>query len=128
MPYEVNIVAGADAGKYWALLSFRDRRGNLHEKQIRQERKATKNSNILQAATDALGVLKGRCRVNIYTESEYLVEAFRQGWTENWQQGGWVNAKGKPVRNEYQWRELCSLAQRHQVEFHYTTEEETWTN
>lgn len=125
MPYEVNIVVGASAGKYCAFLSFLDRKGQLYEKQIRAERKATKNSNILQAAVDALGILKGRCRVNIYTDSEYLVEAFRQGWAANWQQGGWVNAKGKPVKNGYQWRELCSLVERHQVTFNYTREERT---
>ena len=39
MPYEVNIVVGAGAGKYCAFLSFLDRKGQLHEKQIRVERK-----------------------------------------------------------------------------------------
>lgn len=115
-------MAGASPVKYWALLSFTDRRGILHEKQILQERKATKNSNILQAATDALEVLQGRCRVNVWTDSEYLVEPFRQEWIKNWQQGGWVNAKGKRVKNGYQWQMLCGLVERHQVTFHYTRE------
>ncbi|MCI8958182.1 MAG: ribonuclease HI [Lachnospiraceae bacterium] len=122
MFYEVNAVAGASPSKYWALLSFTDRRGALHEKQIRKERQATKNSNILQAVTDALEVLQGRCRVNVWTDSEYLVEAFRQGWVTNWQQNGWESAKGKTVKNAYQWQVLCSLVERHQVTFHYTRE------
>ena len=54
--YEVDIGIGGDREGYWALLRFEDRQGKPHRKEIRQEREADKNSNLLQAAVVAAAV------------------------------------------------------------------------
>lgn len=124
MTYEVNIVIAASPSKYLALLAFADRGGKLHEKQIQADRKATKNSNTIQAAIDALRELAVPCRVNIYSDSEYLVEPVRQGWVKNWEENGWETARGKPVRNAEQWQQLRELMKEHETNIYYNRERE----
>ena len=124
MLYDVSIATGASPNKYWALLAFTDRRGELHEKQIQVERKATKNSNALQAAIDALEVLKAPCKVTIYAESEYMVEPFRQGWAAAWEKHGWKKTGGKPLKNADQWQQLFKAMEPHKMQFLYNQGED----
>ena len=49
----------------------------------------TNNRMELFAPIQALARLKEPCEVRIYSDSAYLVNAFHQGWIENWQRSGW---------------------------------------
>lgn len=71
----------------------------------------------LQAAIAALESLKYSCQVKLYSDSAYLINAFRQGWLDNWQRNGWQNAKRQPVENQDLWRTLLDLNLQHQVEW-----------
>lgn len=118
--YEVNIEIGADASKYWASLAFEDRNGNIREKQIGADREASKNSNFLQALIEAVKELQVPCMVNVYTNSEYIIEPYKQGWISKWEKNEWRNAKGNQVRNAAQWQEARKVLARHSVRFFYT--------
>lgn len=72
----------------------------------------------ITAAIAALRILKQPCRVHLYSDSAYLVNAFRQGWLSRWQQNGWQTAKKEPVENKDLWLQLIQLTDRHQVEWH----------
>lgn len=79
--------------------------------------KTTNNRMEIQAAIEGLRALKSPCRVMLYSDSAYLVNAFRQGWLNNWQRNGWINSKKEPVENQDLWRELLAAARPHQVEW-----------
>ena len=77
---------------------------------------ATTNQRMeLTAAKEALGLLKEPCRVSLHSDSAYLINAFKQGWLENWQKNGWKNARKEPVENQDLWQDLLALAKIHQI-------------
>lgn len=87
-----------------------------HVKEMSGAHEQTTNQRMeLQAAISALNALKKPCRVRLYSDSAYLVNAFLQNWLARWQRNGWVNAAGKPVENQDLWVALLDAAARHQV-------------
>lgn len=71
----------------------------------------------LTAAIEGLKALKFACSVKLYSDSAYLINAFRQNWLGNWLANGWLNAQKKPVENRDLWEELLRLSHMHQVEW-----------
>ena len=71
----------------------------------------------LTAALKGLASLKRPCRVKLYSDSAYLINAFTQRWFNRWTVNGWKTAKGTPVENQDLWRELLELTKVHQVEW-----------
>ena len=62
--------------------------------------------------------LKYPCKVDVYSDSAYTVNAFLQGWIQDWQKKDWKKSDGKPVLNCDLWKELFSLTKTHEVTFH----------
>ena len=88
------------------------------KKELRGAEKDTTNNRMeLTAVIRALSALKEPCNVKLYSDSAYVVNAFSQGWLENWKNNGWRGADKKPVKNIELWTELDSLLQVHVVEF-----------
>ena len=71
----------------------------------------------LRAAIEGLRTLKFPCVVKLYSDSAYLINAFRQNWLKNWLRNGWQNSQKKPVENRDLWEELLRLGEIHQVEW-----------
>jgi len=78
----------------------------------------TNNRMELVAAIRGLAALKRRCRVIVYTDSEYLRKGITE-WLAQWQARGWRTAARKAVKNEDLWRELAELAANHEIEWHW---------
>ena len=51
----------------------------------------------------------------LYSDSAYLVNAFKQNWIDGWQRNGWKTAAKKPVENQDLWKWLLTVMQPHQV-------------
>ncbi|CAB1128203.1 Ribonuclease H [Candidatus Hydrogenisulfobacillus filiaventi] len=81
------------------------------------EAATTNNRMELTAAIEALRRTEPGARVRVYSDSAYLVNAFRQNWFRGWEQRGWRNARGQPVENQDLWRELLRLAGEREVEW-----------
>lgn len=81
------------------------------------EANTTNNRMEIMAAIAAVRALKSPCRVKLYSDSAYLVNAFKQNWLGNWQRNGWINSKKDPVENQDLWRELLAVVRPHQVEW-----------
>lgn len=77
----------------------------------------TNNRMELYAIIAALKELKRPCIVKLYSDSAYVVNAFQNGWIQNWQKLGWRKADGKAILNIDLWQELISLTREHQVQF-----------
>ena len=82
------------------------------------EAETTNNRMELTAAIEALGALKGRCDVELHTDSQYLRKGITQ-WINGWKRNGWKNAAKKPVKNVDLWQALDALAAAHDVEWHW---------
>ncbi len=78
----------------------------------------TNNRMELTAAIRALEALTRPCRVQAYTDSEYLRRGITE-WLQDWKRRGWKTAARKPVKNEDLWRRLEELAAGHDVRWHW---------
>ncbi|HEX2137380.1 MAG TPA: ribonuclease HI [Microvirga sp.] len=78
----------------------------------------TNNRMEMTAAIEALNALKRPCTVDLFTDSQYLMQGIT-AWMKNWKRRGWKTADNKPVKNEELWRALDEAASRHQVNWHW---------
>ena len=77
----------------------------------------TNNIMELTAVIEALRLVKYPCKIQIYSDSAYVVNAFLQGWIYNWIKKGWKTADGNPVKNKELWEELYSFTKTHEIKF-----------
>ena len=78
----------------------------------------TNNQMELLAAIKALQSLKRPCRVNLYTDSNYVKQGITE-WIIKWKKNGFRNAKKKPGLNSDLWTQLDQLASIHQVNWYW---------
>jgi len=67
---------------------------------------------------EALRALKRPCVVRVYTDSQYVQKGISE-WLPGWKARGWKTADKKPVKNADLWQELDTLAQPHQISWHW---------
>lgn len=102
-------------GGYAAILLY-----GKHRKEIAGGcRRTTNNRMEIMAAIAALRALKTPCEVDLYSDSQYLVNAMTKGWARRWQTQGWMRTKSEPAKNPDLWEELLRLCRIHQVHFHW---------
>ena len=78
----------------------------------------TNNVMELTAVIESLKMLKRPCRVDLYSDSAYVVNAFLQKWIYGWIKKNWKTAGNDPVKNKELWQELYGLTKIHHVTFH----------
>ncbi len=80
----------------------------------------TNNRMEMMAAIVGLGVLKERCQVTLFSDSQYLVQSITQGWAVRWQANGWKRNKKEIAKNIDLWQQLLELCDKHDVAFKWT--------
>lgn len=101
-------------GGWGAVLIYKD---NI--KQISGFVPATTNNRMeIFAIIKAFDALKQKCKVDVYTDSAYVCNAFNKGWLDSWQSRGWKKADKKPVENQDLWRQLLLYVNKHDVTWH----------
>ena len=100
-------------GGWGAILMYKD-----SKKEISGGNKNTTN-NIMEmtAVIEALKLLKHPCKIKLYSDSAYVVNAFLQNWTKNWIKNNWKTSDKKDVKNKELWQELIKLTKVHDVTF-----------
>lgn len=78
---------------------------------------STNNRMEMQAAIEGLKAVASPSVIELYSDSAYLVNCFRDKWYVKWQKNGWKNSRGEPVENKDLWEELITLYQHHTVTF-----------
>lgn len=107
-------------GGFGTVLHFVDRNGRLHTREISQGYTSTTNNRMeLLGVIAGLEALKGPCIVDVYSDSQYVVNAFNQHWIDGWLKRGWKNAKKEPVKNVDLWKRLLEAKRPHTVTFHW---------
>lgn len=80
------------------------------------EQVTTNNRMELMAAIQALEALTRPCKVEMHTDSKYVMLGITE-WLPNWKKKGWKTASRKPVKNEDLWRRLDAAITRHQIQW-----------
>jgi len=62
----------------------------------------------LVAAVQALRSLEGRARIELHSDSEYLIYGMRV-FVSHWQRQGWRNRRGTHLQHRELWTELIAL-------------------
>lgn len=100
-------------GGWGAILMYKE-----NKKEISGGKKDTTNNVMeLTAVIEALKLLKFPCKVKLYSDSAYVVNAFLQNWVINWQRNNWKTADKKEVKNKELWQELVKLTNIHDITF-----------
>jgi ribonuclease HI len=90
-----------------------------HEKTLSGTVERTTNNRMeLTAAITGLSELKEKCRVRIYTDSQYLKNGMTE-WIHSWRARGWKTSGKKDVLNRDLWEKLLEVAGRHEIEWHW---------
>lgn len=82
-------------------------------------RMTTNNRMEIMGALVALETLPDRCKVTIYTDSQYLGNSIAKGWAKRWESKGWKKKGNKKVPNADLWERMLQLCARHEVEFRW---------
>ncbi len=101
-------------GGWGAILVF----GKFEKEMSGGDAETTNNRMELTAAIEGLAALKEPCRVQLYSDSKYLVDAFLEGWVYGWQKNGWRRGKDE-LKNPDLWQRLLELTEIHDVVFHW---------
>ena len=102
-------------GGYGAILDYHGRRMELAGGFAR----TTNNRMELLAAIIGLEALKRPCRVALYSDSRYLVDAMEKGWAVRWRKNGWKRNRNQAAVNPDLWERLLDICQKHTVEFRW---------
>ncbi|MBP3462613.1 MAG: ribonuclease HI [Tyzzerella sp.] len=105
-------------GGYGTVLEYVDGKGQLHTREYSSGYKKTTNNRMeLMAAIVGLEALNRPCDVKLYSDSKYLVDAFKQNWIDSWLAKGWKRGKNEPVKNVDLWKRLLKAMEPHQVTY-----------
>lgn len=102
-------------GGYAAILKYRQ-----HIREISGGYRMTTNNRMeLMGIIKGLEELKRPCNVQVFSDSKYIVDAFRQGWIQNWLRSGWRKSDKTPVKNQDLWQRLLTLAEPHKITWNW---------
>ena len=101
-------------GGWGAILRY-----GTEEKELSGGKEETTNNQMeLMATIESLKILKGKCEVDITTDSSYVKDGITK-WIFNWKKNGWKTANKKSVKNQELWQELDEMVSRHKVNWHW---------
>lgn len=80
------------------------------------EEDTTNNRMELRAAVETLRLVLslGYTKIDIYSDSAYVVNAVKKEWLKKWGHNGWKTVGGKDVKNKDLWLRLVELLTRSQ--------------
>ena len=99
-------------GGYGVVLKF----GSARKELSGGEAETTNNRMELMAAIVGLEALNQPCKVKLYSDSKYLINAIRLGWAVKWRENGWMRNKKDPALNPDLWEKILNLLEKHEVE------------
>lgn len=82
------------------------------------EKETTNNRMELRAVIEGLGALRSPSRVELHSDSKYVLNGLRE-WMKGWKAKGWKTAGKKPVKNQDLWQRLDELIQPHEISYHW---------
>lgn len=107
-------------GGYGTILEYIDSKGQLHVKEMSQGYvKTTNNRMEMMAAIVGFEALNRPCQVDVFSDSQYLINAFNQQWIDGWLKKNWKRGKNESVKNVDLWKRLLKVSGPHQVTWNW---------
>lgn len=89
--------------------------GNYRKELSAGFRRTTNNRMELMSVIVALEQIKQKpSKVNIYSDSKYVVDAVEKNWVFNWEKKGFAKKKNIDL-----WRRFLKIYREHKVQFHW---------
>lgn len=82
-------------------------------------RRTTNNRMELLGAIVGIEALAEPCNVQLWSDSQYVVNAMTKGWIEGWQKKGWKNSKKEPVANQDLWQRMLRAVDGHEFDWRW---------
>lgn len=119
---EINLYSDGGAepnpgkGGFGVIMSYKGKKKEF----FKGYRLTTNNRMELLGVIHGLERLKTRSKVNVYTDSKYVIDGIQLGWAKKWKSKDWFRAKDKKAINHDLWARLLDLIdQQELVEFHW---------
>ena len=100
-------------GGWGAILIYKD----IRKEMSGGDKETTNNKMELTAAIEGLSALKEPCRVQLYSDSKYLIDGITKDWARSWRAKGWKKSDGKPALNVDLWEKILELDEYHEIEY-----------
>ena len=101
----------------WAFILKHPQTGK--EKEVSGGEASTTNNRMeLMSVIEGLKSLDRPCRVDLYSDSQYVVKGLRE-WMDDWKKKGWKRGRNEPVKNIELWKQLDDLRDFHQISYHW---------
>ena len=101
-------------GGWGAILFYGDKKKEI----CGGEPSTTNNRMELMAAIQALELLNRPCKVELHTDSQYVMKGIQE-WIRGWKARGWKTADKSPVKNDDLWKRLDAARERHDVDWRW---------
>lgn len=102
-------------GGWGAVLEYGEAQKELHGGELN----TTNNRMELTAVIEAFKALKKEGQtIELFSDSSYVMNCFREKWYVGWEKNGWKNSSKKDVENQDLWKELLALVRKHNVSFY----------
>ena len=101
-------------GGWGAILQSQGKTKEIHG----GEPMTTNNRMELTAAIMALEALTRPCRIELHTDSKYVMDGITK-WIHGWKARGWRTADKSPVKNDDLWKRLDTARARHTVDWRW---------
>jgi ribonuclease HI len=106
---EINI------GGWGSILEYGEHTKELYGGEVN----TTNNRMELLAVIAALeAVTKPNQMIQIFSDSSYVMNCFREKWYLGWLKNDWKNSSKKPVENRDLWERLLALVKNHNVSYY----------
>lgn len=100
-------------GGYGAILMYEE----LKKEISGYDEDTTNNKMEITAVLKGLELLNQSCKVEVYSDSAYVVNAIEKGWILKWKQNNWKKKSGEKVKNMELWEELLRYMDLHIITF-----------
>lgn len=83
------------------------------------EERTTNNRMELTALLEALRQLKEPCDIDLFSDSQYVINGLEKGWAKGWRARGWKKADKSPALNPDLWGALLEESAKHTIHYHW---------
>lgn len=103
-------------GGFGVIMSYKGKRKEFSEGYLL----TTNNRMELMGVIFGLERLKTKSKVNVYTDSKYVIDGIELGWAKKWRSKNWFRTKNKKAINHDLWSKLLDLIEQHEtVQFNW---------
>jgi len=107
-------------GGYGVVLLFTDSKGTTHRKEFSEGYLETTNNRMeIMGVIKGLEALKAPCKVDLYSDSRYVIDAIEKGWALSWRAKNWMRNKKDKALNSDLWEQVLELLEIHKVSTHW---------